>query len=146
MYALLYTSRARTSLLADDLNQIIEVAQAHNRSLDVTGLLLHGRMEAIPSVPGGFVQWIEGPQDAVEALFADIEDDPRHTDVEVIAQGEIADLEREAHGVPKRTSYDGRLFPAWSMGLVQLAELPATLDGFLRFAADWTRDGFSEAA
>ena len=40
---------------------------------------------------------------------------------------------------PDRPSPDrsGRLFPTWSMGLVRLAELPATAEGFLEAAGRW---------
>lgn len=144
MYALLYRSRARAGLLAGDVNDIIETAEATNRRLDVTGLLLYGRMEAIPAAPGGFVQWIEGTEDAVESLFTRIEADPRHADIEVLARGTAADL--HARGTTPDLLPDGRLFPTWSMGLVRLSGLPATLDGFLRFAAGWAGQTYAEAA
>lgn len=144
MYALLYRSRARAGLLASGLNDIIETARARNRQLDVTGLLLHGRMEALPSVPGEFVQWIEGPEDSVEPLFALIEADPRHTDVEVLARGPSASL--RSSGRLSIVGAEGRLFPSWSMGLVRLAELPATLGGFLGFVAEWDGDLSASAA
>ena len=133
MYAVLYRSRARPGLLASDLNDVIEVAEARNGAIGVTGVLLYGQIEAVAGAPGEFVQWIEGDEAAVERLFADIEGDERHFDVEVLGRGPIPEL---AGGTP---TTDGRLFPSWAMRLVRLAELPATLDGFLRFAAD--RDG-----
>lgn len=144
MHALLYRSRARSGLLARDLNDIVATAQERNRQLDVTGLLLHGRFQAIPSAPGEFVQWIEGPEDHVEQLFAEIEEDGRHADVDVLARGPVDDLTSRSHTTVDTTS--GRLFPTWSMGLVRLAELPATLDGFLRFASDWDGQVLATAA
>ncbi len=146
MHALLYRSLAQTGLLADDLNAVIATAQDRNRQLDVTGLLLHGRLETLPSAPGEFVQWIEGPETNVEALFADIETDPRHHDVEILARGPIETLTDRAHTSVHVDLEGGRLFQGWSMGLVRLAELPATLDGFLRFAADWDRHVLPSAA
>jgi hypothetical protein len=142
MHALLYRSRARPGLLADDLNDIIETAEARNRRLGVTGLLLHGRMEALPGVAGEFVQWLEGPEEAVETLFGNIERDGRHTGIEVLGRGPLAQLAAEAH-VGARGE---RLFPAWSLGLVRLAELPATLSGFLRFVAEWDGDRLAAVA
>ena len=144
MYALLYRSRARPGLLAGALNDILETARARNRSLSVTGLLLHGRMEALPGVAGEFVQWIEGPEEAVESVFAKIERDARHTEIEVLARGPLADLKAGAWA-GTASAADGRLFPAWSMGLVRLAELPATLGGFLRFASEWNGDALAVA-
>lgn len=146
MYALLYRSRARAGLLADDLNDIIAAAQERNRQLDVTGLLLHGRMETLPGAPGEFVQWIEGPKENVESLFSLIDEDSRHTDLEVLARGALDELTDRSHTSVQVEFSAGRLFPTWSMGLVRLAELPATLDGFLRFAADWDEDVLASAA
>lgn len=131
MHTLLYRSSARPGLLASDLNDIINESVARNPALGITGLLLHGRLEAVAAAPGEFVQWIEGPEDAVESLYERIEDDPRHTDADVLHRGPTDDL--AGRGINLE---DGRLFPDWSMRLVRMAELPATLDGFLRFAAD----------
>ena len=144
MYALLYRSRQRPGLGAADLNAIIETAQDRNRTLGVTGLLLSGYMETIPGVPGEFVQWLEGPEKKVEGLFTLIEGDPRHVGVEVLARGPVEDIERESYASAR--PYGDRLFPAWSMGLVRLAELPATAGGFLRFAANWDGAAYARAA
>ena len=132
MHALLYRSRARPGLLAGDLNAIIETAESRNRAIDVTGILLYGQLAIVAGAPGEFVQWLEGPEDAVEALYADIRTDARHFDPDVIARGPVADI---AAGSGCRVS-GGRLFPAWSMRLVRLSELPATPQGFLSFVRD----------
>lgn len=142
MHALLYRSLERPGLLASDLNDIIGAAQRRNGELDVTGLLLRGHMEVIPSAPGEFVQWLEGPEESLDALFRLIDADPRHTEVEVLARGPLADVVGASHVAVG----PGRLFPSWSMGLVRLAALPATLDGFLRFAADWNGEAHALAA
>lgn len=139
MYALLYRSRARPGLLASDLNAIIGTAEARNPEIDVTGLLLYGQLAVVPGAPGEFVQWIEGDEPAVEALYAAITTDRRHFDPEVLARGPI----RELQGASGAFMSSGRLFPEWSMGLVRLSELPATLSGFLDFARDW--DGHAVA-
>lgn len=144
MYALLYRSRARPGLLASGLNDIIDTARTRNRQLDITGLLLHGRMDALPSVPGEFVQWIEGPEESVVTLFDAIERDPRHTDIEVLGRGPSAELRDRSSATLGDGS--GRLFPSWSMGLVRLSELPATLSGFLRFVREWDGDLTAAAA
>jgi hypothetical protein len=146
MYALLYASRARPGLLAADLNAIILEAQVRNRRAGITGLLLHGRLESIPTAPGEFIQWIEGDEVEVEALYRDIQGDPRHTDLYVLARGPIDTLTDAAHTRQQFVADTGRLFPSWSMGLVELADLPATLDGFLRFVATWNGDVVAQAA
>lgn len=140
MHALLYRSRERPGLLASDLNDIIETAQARNGAVGVTGLLLNGHLEVIPGAPGEFVQWLEGPEDDVERLFSYISGDARHTGVDVLARGPLHDVLSGSH-VDVRAEA-GRLFPSWSMGLVRLAELPATLDGFLRFVAEWDGEAY----
>ncbi|WP_420457024.1 BLUF domain-containing protein [Rubrivirga sp.] len=142
MHALLYRSRARPGLLASDLNDIIATAQAHNPTIGVTGLLLYGELSAIPGAPGEFVQWIEGPEDAVEALYARIENDPRHSEPSVLARGPVAELQK---GSGLRLVSD-RLFSSWSMGLVRLSELPATRSGFLGFAREWDEESLPAAA
>ena len=131
MYGLLYRSRAVPGLLAADLNQIIATSQGRNADLGITGLLLHGRLDAVPTAPGEFVQWIEGPEEAVEVLFERIEQDSRHREVEVLTRGPGVGMVQGA------LSPDGRLFPGWAMGLVRLADLPATVSGFMTFAETW---------
>ena len=44
------------------------------------------------------------------------------------------------------TDRQGRLFPIWSMGMVRLSELPATLDGFLQFVKQWDGTSLRRAA
>lgn len=143
MYALLYRSRARAGLLAPDLNRIMASAQGRNPTLGVTGLLLYGELEVVPGAPGEFVQWLEGSEDAVEGLYRLVADDPRHTDVEVLGRGPLPEL---APDVARTGPGRDRLFGDWDMGLVRLAELPATLAGFLRFAREWDGPTRPEAA
>ena len=140
MHALLYRSSARPGLLASDLNDVIATAEARNPRLGVTGLLLYGELEVVPGAPGEFVQWIEGPERAVEDLFEVVSADPRHGRVEVLGRGPVSSLAAPAPGA------GGRLFPTWSMGMVRLAALPATLDGFVRFAESWDRRPVAKAA
>ena len=127
-YALLYRSTARESLLARDLNDILETARVENPRRGITGLLLHGSLAVLPNAPGGFIQWMEGSEAAVTALFERIAKDPRHVHVTLVAQGPVAEL----------TGRPGPLFGAWSMGFVSLAELPVGLIGFLDEAKRWT--------
>ena len=142
MHTVLYRSRARAGLLASDLNAIIATAEARNASLGVTGLLLYGDLPAVAGAPGEFVQWLEGSEQPVEALFERIASDRRHFDVETLARGPIAEIARRS-GVVRP---DGRLFGRWAMGLVRLSQLPATLPGFLGFARDWDRTTLPHAA
>ena len=67
---LTYASRAAEWLSRQDLREIARAAQARNRKLGVTGLLLY--------VEGDFLQVLEGPAGAVERLYETIENDPRN--------------------------------------------------------------------
>ena len=83
-YALLYRSRAVRPLTETDLAQLALRSASQNASDAVTGLLLYA--EPVGS-EGLFVQWVEGAESAVVALYERIREDPRHTDCEVIAEG-----------------------------------------------------------
>ena len=124
LYALLYQSNAVRHVGEDDLDEIHRAAAARNEQLDVTGLLLYGHVPDLPQLPGVFVQWLEGRREDVLALYAAIRTDPRHRLVETIAEGPAADV----------TQADGRLFPDWAMDVRRMAEVPATLAGFLDYA------------
>jgi hypothetical protein len=67
---LTYASRASWPLSREDLSQLAQQARRRNRRLHVTGLLLYMDRE--------FLQVLEGPAAAVEAVFDSIERDPRN--------------------------------------------------------------------
>ena len=71
---------------------MVDTWQRNNRRRDITGLLVYGG--------GMFLQWLEGPRQAVEALMAVIRNDPRH---ETIVRLQVLDGLKE------------RLYPSWSM-------------------------------
>lgn len=73
IYRLLYVSTAANTLSAPELEAILETAQTRNAALGLTGLLVFtGRH---------FMQLLEGERDAVEAVFAAICADDRHSSV-----------------------------------------------------------------
>lgn len=81
MFQLVYRSQSRLSpdRPRQELQTILNVARRNNAELDVTGaLVLHQNT---------FVQFLEGPEDTVKALFAAIEEDTRHTDVTILNTG-----------------------------------------------------------
>lgn len=75
---IIYSSRAVGRVDADAILQ----ASRHNNALDgVSGMLwIDGDQ---------IVQAIEGPEQSVDAIFARIRTDPRHTEVEVLSTREI---------------------------------------------------------
>lgn len=124
IYAVLYRSLAARAFAGPDLDRILDVSVEWNHANGVTGRLLYGEMARLPGIPGQFVQWLEGSEEAVVEAYERIVRDSRHTDVHVLARGPARDL----------TGGDGRLFPAWAMSVHRLSELPATLYGFLAHA------------
>lgn len=124
IHAVLYRSLAARAFTGPDLDRILDVSVPWNSEHDLTGRLLYGEMPRLPSVPGQFVQWLEGPEAQVAETFERVRQDRRHTDVHVLARGPASEL----------TGADARLFPAWAMSVHRLSELPATLYGFLAHA------------
>ena len=75
MLRLIYVSQA-VGLNESDIDAILEKSIANNAKVDVTGCLLLNE--------GMFLQFLEGPQAAVQKTFEKIKKDPRHRDVEVL--------------------------------------------------------------
>ena len=92
-FALLYISRNAVpdASREQEIARILEVSLRHNRAHSVTGALV--------STQAHYAQVLEGPREAVLALMARINADPRHRDVSIMAE-EI---------LPQRS------FPRWSL-------------------------------
>ena len=89
---LVYCSRAcidTTSLQA--ISEILGVSHRNNAREGLTG--------ALAINDGWFLQVIEGPAPAIDALLRRLADDPRHAEIEVLSRRPVS----------------GRLFPDWSM-------------------------------
>jgi hypothetical protein len=104
LYAVLYASDAAAPPTADDLAVLLARARERNAARGITGQLVYmGRgeagLEGAGRHPGHFVQWLEGDEADVRALFARIRQDSRHA--------------------VRRVAYAGtlrrRLFPSWTM-------------------------------
>ncbi|ETS63445.1 hypothetical protein PaG_01729 [Moesziomyces aphidis] len=68
---MVYTSSARSRHMStDEVKSILRASRSNNSRLGITGLLLYR--------DGTFAQFLEGPADAVDALYDSIERDPRH--------------------------------------------------------------------
>lgn len=76
MLQVVYVSTARTSAPADR-EAILAQARRNNRRDGITGLLYADAKR--------FLQALEGPDAAVEAAFARIQDDPRHRAMVVLS-------------------------------------------------------------
>ena len=84
MHAILYRSTAAHPIRPADIDEIVDTGRRRNTLWSITGLLLYG---FYPDGQPGFVQWLEGDTEGVEALFACICADARHTNVVRIATG-----------------------------------------------------------
>ncbi|RSK45323.1 BLUF domain-containing protein [Hymenobacter rigui] len=100
LHHLIYQSTAAVALSGADLGRMLSQSQARNAAADVTGMLLYDGNR--------FLQVLEGPAEAVLATFARIRTDCRHTEVQVLANGPIAQ----------------RQFGQWAMGLVNYVSCP----------------------
>lgn len=82
LYRLIYASRASEVMKPDDLAQVLTSSQRNNQKVHVSGVLLFSSRE--------FLQCLEGGREAVNATYARILGDPRHTDAVILDYREIA--------------------------------------------------------
>jgi hypothetical protein len=90
-------SRATPELGLRDLKQVLRRSREHNFRAQVTGYLVYDGTS--------FLQLLEGSGEALDAVMARIEADPRHRELTVLLREPIAD----------------RCFDGWAMGCTNLA-------------------------
>jgi hypothetical protein len=113
MRRLIYSSRWSEGVRKDayhTLQAVVGRSIQNNRLVDITGFLI--------SHNGHFLQVLEGPSRSVAETFARIAGDPRHTDMQL-----LADLE----------PVEGRAFRGWSMAGAALWD-PTVAADFDRYA------------
>lgn len=91
----IYTSAAARPFEAEELTALLVAARRHNEQQGLTGMLLYSE--------GSFFQVLEGPAEAVDALYHRIELDPRHVLMTKLI----------------RESIKERSFEDWTMGYCQ---------------------------
>lgn len=89
---LVYTSDAVTRFYPEDLETLLVSARTHNHSAGISGILFYRSNR--------FIQFLEGPPEAIESLMDSIRSDPRHMNVRVVIDELVAE----------------RQFDDWSMG------------------------------
>lgn len=104
LYHTVYCSRASLGVDGPAVDRIIASSHRLNPARGITGLLVFGS--------GIFFQWLEGPRDNVLELMALLKADARHRDMVTLEESEEV---RE------------RLFPDWSMELVDATDIRAVL-------------------
>jgi hypothetical protein len=104
IYQVVYCSRASEGVDGEAVDRIIKSSHRLNPARGITGLLVFGS--------GIFFQWLEGPRDSVLELMDTLKTDARHRDMVTLEESEEV---RE------------RLFPDWSMELVNPTDIKAVL-------------------
>jgi len=104
---LLYASRAVGDNPHTVIHEIMQQSHTHNPSNGITGILCHSDKV--------YMQVLEGGRAAINALYAKILRDPRHTDVVMLHYEEISE----------------RRYACWTMGQANLGKLNAST--LLRF-------------
>ncbi|WP_436514540.1 BLUF domain-containing protein [Ekhidna sp. To15] len=108
-YYTIYTSTPREKVTMETLREITQASQKNNPEKEITGILL--------GIENKFLQYLEGPEENVNALYEKIWKDPRHQNVTQWIKGYSND----------------RVFKDWSMGSWmltndELKNLPALSD------------------
>ncbi|SPF77973.1 BLUF domain-containing protein [Pseudoprimorskyibacter insulae] len=103
LYQLMYTSLAVHGFGTRQMRAMLPHIRSNNLKHDLSGMLLFA--------DGEFFQVLEGPRNAVKAVFAAIELDERHSCITVLREGIIA----------------RRAFTDWSMGFAEIS--PEDLSG-----------------
>ena len=113
---LVYASRAVDNVSQEQLRNILSQSAANNPESGITGVLC--------SSGPVFLQCLEGGRMQVNALYNRIAADTRHRDVVILSYEEISE----------------RSFASWSMGLVNLEQVNASL--LLKYSETATLDPY----
>ena len=113
MLSIVYASSAVKLFTEQEIIKLLEISQRNNEQSGITGMLLYNG--------GNFIQVIEGPDEAVLALYDTIKRDRRHYKVTLLGQDPIHE----------------RQFPDWTMGFQDLKKLsPEQQTRFSSFLVD----------
>ena len=93
-----YCSQAQPPIGEAEIGRILQASQRNNQRDQITGLLTYSGEV--------FVQFLEGPPDALHRLMHRIQGDPRHRDMIILSEGADHD----------------RVLPGWDMELVAREE------------------------
>ena len=120
MISLIYVSSATRLFNEEELLNLLQLSRSNNEQAEITGMLLYKG--------GNFMQVIEGPEEAVTALYQKILRDPRHTGIMLLTKEPLKE----------------RQFPDWSMGFQNLDKLsPEEIPGYSPFLnEDFTSEVF----
>jgi hypothetical protein len=108
MKRIIYCSQATYDVAPEELVSLLEISRRNNESAGLSGMLLYSSQS--------FLQVLEGDPAALEATYARIKVDDRHTNLRLLLDAEVP----------------APLFPDWTMGFehVDDEDLADDLDGF----------------
>ena len=109
MLQIIYASASTKPFTRKELVELLKVARQKNVAADVTGMLLYHA--------GCFLQVLEGPDESVEAIYAKVQKDSRHTNLLLLV----------------RETIEERAFEHWSMGFVDTTGIAETISGFVDY-------------
>lgn len=109
MFQVIYVSTATELLTKPGFVDLLNVARKRNQKLGLSGLLLYSREK--------FIQVLEGDESAVMEVYASIQVDSRHKDIDLLR------FEAKQH----------RHFPEWRMGFRDLDDEVGDLQGLSNF-------------
>ena len=98
MFQLVYVSKAAKSFGKSELTKLLRQANANNKKAGISGILVYKDDQ--------FIQVLEGEEADIRDLFEKIRQDPRHTEISILAQGYIPQPE----------------FPDWAMGFRDISQ------------------------
>jgi hypothetical protein len=110
MLQVIYTSTATEPFSAADLKQLLKRARMRNTSVGVSGMLIYH--------DGAFLQALEGQPAAVAEVFARIEKDRRHDQIQLLHRD-------QSFG-------ERRVFGDWAMGFADASGAAEILNGFIQ--------------
>ena len=97
-YHLTYRSIAIPEITIEDIEEILKTARNFNSKNDVSGCLVFSK--------GYFIQLLEGSKDIIKELMDHIDADKRHTDIDILSEGETKK----------------RIFETWDMAYLKPSE------------------------
>ena len=109
MYYTIYTSTPRKPISVEALNEIVSHSKSKNTELGITGILL--------GIENKYLQYIEGPEEAVKNLIKKIKMDSRHYD-----------MVQWVTGFTKERSFEKWSMASWMLSKTELESLTAQED------------------
>lgn len=114
--ALSYRSQAVATMSEEGLRELELVADARNRTEDITGVMIYD--------DGHFFQWLEGPEDGVTRVWGSVQRDRRHHDIQLSRVGPTASRAFGECGMKLLRRAD----PLWSTSALLAKNLPSLVE------------------